>query len=46
MSELEAVMKVSFETRNLLKHLCRKDQTYDQFILDLLKFRSEHKDNV
>lgn len=44
-TELEATMKISHKTRELLKHFCRKDQTYDQYIAELIKFKQEHEDH-
>lgn len=44
MSE-KATIIVKNETRNLMKKIGRKDQTYDDLILELIQFKQKEGDN-
>jgi hypothetical protein len=39
----EAIIKVVLSVRDLMKHECRKDQSYSDYILDLINYKKEHE---
>lgn len=44
MSE-KATIIVKNQTRNLMKKIGRKDQTYDDLIFELIQFKQKHMEN-
>jgi hypothetical protein len=43
---LEAIIKVRRSVRDLMKHECRKDQRYSDYILELIHYKKEHEDHI
>lgn len=40
---MQATIKIRPEVRDLMKHECRKDQKYSDFILELIQYKKEHE---
>ena len=38
---MQATIKIRPEVRDLMKHECRKDQTYSDYVLELIQYKKE-----
>ena len=41
--KVTAIIKVRRNVRDLMKHECRKDQRYSDYILELIQYKKEHQ---